>query len=53
MANFLFRKKRSISASWNVAHMNLRPTVIDEKDIDSQHDLAMLMLDGFVYVILV
>ncbi len=47
--NMFFRQRRSVS-NWNVSRMNLLPvhSIIEEKDIVSQHELAMLMLDGFV-----
>ena len=53
-ASALFRAKRGSFSNWNPSNKNLRliHDVIDENDIESQHELAMLMLDGLVAQIL-
>ncbi len=52
IAGAVFRQKKGSFSNWNAAsgaklrriHDN-----IEDKDVECQHELAMLMLDGFVH----
>jgi hypothetical protein len=48
-AGAAFRQKRGSFSNWNAgAKLRRVHDTIEDKDVECQHELAMLMLDGFV-----